>query len=144
MAKKDLNTTLSFTADFQQNTTDTLKSGSEVTIIFDSERLPFERSVSEKGKPEWSISAFVQFADNVISEIKLVPAKKGKTVDTNLKGVFTVPAETNQAILWFVNSGKSGNVYFDSNFGQNYRFPVVSAVEVKTAAPGKKAMAKKA
>ena len=140
MPKKASNTTLSFTADFQQNATETLKPGAEVTILFDSNRLPFERSTGAKGKAEWTISAFAQFAEGVINEVKLAPAKKGETV---LKGVLTVPAETSEAVLWFVNTGKSGNLYFDSAFGQNYRFPVAAEV-VETPAPAKKARAKKA
>jgi hypothetical protein len=143
MSKKAVNTTLSFTGDFQQNATETLKTGAEVTILFDADRLPYERSTGVKGKAEWSISAFVQFSEDVIKEVKLAPAKKG---ETTLKGVFTVPAESNEVVLWFLNTGKSGNVYFDSNFGKNYHFPVVAEVVevVETPAPAKKARAKKA
>jgi hypothetical protein len=145
MPKKAINTTLSFTEDFQQTVTEPLKAGSEVTILFDSNRLPFERSTNEKGKAEWSISAFYQFAANgKVNEVKLTPAKKGKTVEkTILKGVLSVPQDANEAILWFLNTGKSGNYYFDSAFGQNYRFPVVTET-VETPAPTKKSRAKKA
>ena len=142
MSKKVINTTLSFTADFQQNPTELIKAGTEVTILFDSNRLPFERSTNEKGKPEWSISAFTQFSpEGSISEIKLAPAKKG--TDSVLKGNFTVPTDSNEAIIWFLNTGKSGNVYFDSDFGKNYRFPVAAEV-LETPAPAKKARTKKA
>lgn len=144
MPKKSLNTTLSFTADFQKNFAETIKAGEEVTILFDSNRLPFERSTNEKGKPEWSISAFAQFTpEGGINEVKLVPAKKGKDADSVLKGSFTVPADSNEAIIWFLNTGKSGNVYFDSDFGKNYRFSVNNEV-VETAVPVKKTRAKKA
>lgn len=148
MPKKALNTTtetassqLVFTGDFQQSVTETLKPGAEVTILFDSNRLPFERSTGAKGKAEWSISAFYQTSsEGAVSEVKLAPAKKGETV---LKGVFTVPAESSEVIIWFLNTGKSGNVYFDSNLDKNYRFPVVAEV-TETPAPAKKARAKKA
>ncbi|MEK7724678.1 MAG: DUF6209 family protein [Acidobacteriota bacterium] len=148
MPKKDLNTTLSFTADFQQNTTETLKSGAEITILFDSNRLPFERSTNQKSKPEWSISAFYQFSpEGEVNELKLAPekAKKGKdsTGDTLLKGVFTIPTDSSEVIIWFLNTGTSGQVYFDSNFGKNYHFPIVAEV-TETIAPAKKARAKKA
>lgn len=144
MSKKTLNTTLSFTADFQQNFSESIKAGEEVTILFDSNRLPFERSTNEKGKPEWSISAFTQFSPTgEINEIKLVPAKKGKAADSFLKGNFTVPADSNEAIIWFLNTGKSGSVYFDSDFGKNYRFSIAAEVS-ETPAPAKKARTKKA
>lgn len=143
MPKKASNTTLSFTADFQQNASETLKPGAEVTVLFDSNRLPYERSTNTKGKAEWTISAFTQFStEGTVNEIKLAPAKKGKaaTEDTTLKGVFTIPADSSEVIIWFLNTGKSENLYFDSNFGSNYRFPVVAGTE----APVKKARAQKA
>ena len=147
MPKKAINPTSSelvFTSDFQQNLSGELKTGAEVTILFDANRLPFERSTGEKGKAEWSISAFAQFApEGAINEIKLAPAKKGKAnEDTTLKGVFTVPADSRETVLWFLNTGKSGNVYFDSAFGYNYRFPVTAEV-VEATAPVKKTRAKK-
>jgi hypothetical protein len=142
--EKTISSELVFTGDFQQNVAGELKTGAEVTILFDSNRLPFERSTNEKGKAEWTISAFAQFApEGAVSEIKLAPAKKGKTADSTLKGVFTVPADSQEAIIWFLNTGKSGNLYFDSAFGKNYRFPVIAEV-TETPAPVKKVRAKKA
>lgn len=147
MPRKAISTTrLVFTGDFQQNVTDEIKSGAEVTILFDSNRLPFERSLDKKGKPEWTISAFYQASsESPVTEIKLVPEKtkkvKSTAEDNFLKGVFTVSGDSDEAIIWFQNTGKSGNVYFDSAFGRNYRFPVVTATE---PAPVTKARAKKA
>lgn len=144
MPKKAINTTLSFTEDFQQTVTEPLKAGSEVTILFDSNRLPFERSTNEKGKAEWSISAFYQFAaDGAVKEVKLAAAKKAASQETVLKGNISVPQDATEAILWFLNTGKSGNYYFDSAFGKNYRFPVV-AEAIENPAPAKKSRAKKA
>ncbi|MBX7174225.1 MAG: hypothetical protein K1X72_24845 [Pyrinomonadaceae bacterium] len=157
MPKKAINTTntpqIIFTGDFQQNITEEIKAGTEVTILFDSKRLPFERSVDKKGKPQWEISAFYQFSPvGPINEVKLVPEKKVKkaeatVTDEVLKGSFTVPAGSQEAILWFLNTGKSGEVYFDSAFGYNYRFPVLPEVaQVTEAQPKtvKKTRAKKA
>lgn len=140
MPKKSITTTLSFTADFQQTATEAFKPGAEVTILFDSNRLPYERSTNAKGKAEWTISAYTQFApEGAVSEIKLAP-QKGKNADT-LKGVFTVPADSQEVTIWFLNTGTSGNLYFDSNFGKNYYFPIIAEFE---EAPAKKARAKRA
>ena len=157
MPKKAINTTntpqIIFTGDFQQNITEEIKAGTEVIIHFDSKRLPFERSVDKKGKPEWEISAFYQFSPvGPINKIKLIPGKKTKkaeatVTDEVLTGSFTVPAGSQEAILWFLNTGKSGEVYFDSAFGYNYRFPVLSeVVEVTEDQPKtvKKSRTKKA
>src|SRR5215204_6203253 len=69
---------LVFKGDFQQIVTGEIKSGSDVAIIFDAERLPLERSLDKKGKPAWTISAFYQFspADSV-NQIDLILEKNG-------------------------------------------------------------------
>lgn len=140
---------LVFKGDFQQDINGEIKPGSEVTILFDSERLPFERSADEKGKSAWTISAFYQFAPggeinkvNLISE-KAGTRKKTKTVDekTVLKGAFTVPHGSEEAIIWFLNTGNTGNEYYDSAFGNNYHFsvsPETAEIENTEPAPVKK------
>ncbi len=141
-SKKDDPTTIIFTGDFQQELKGEIKPGSKVTILFDATRLPFERSIGTKGKPEWTISAFYQVAPNAeVKEIKLAPEKAKASDEVNiLKGVLPVPAEGSEAILWFLNTGATGGVYFDSAFGKNYRFPVTVSAEE----PVKKSRAKKA
>ncbi len=142
---------LVFTGDFRQDVTGELKSGAEVTILFDSERLPFERSLDEKGKSAWSISAFYQFAPGEeIYKVNLLPEKgrkktKAESEPTFLKGVLSVPPESREAIIWFLNTGTTGNEYYDSDFGKNYRFPVLPDASVEPEPkPVKKTRPKKA
>lgn len=144
---------LVFKGDFRQDLTGELKSGTEVTILFDSERLPFERSLDEKGKSAWTISAFYQFAPGEeIYRVNLLPEKTRKKTKiesepTFLKGVLSVPSGSEEAIIWFLNTGTTGGEYYDSDFGKNYRFPVLTPVpepEIATAKPAKKTRAKKA
>lgn len=156
MAKKTTEITTSqvtFTGNFQQVISGELKPGAEVTILFDPNRLPFERSLDKKGKPAWIISAFYQFSpDGTVNEIKLVPekvsaGKKGAKVETEpfLKGEFTVPEGSEVAIIWFRNSGTTGKEYYDSDFGKNYRFPITPVVSEKLEVePAPKKRAKKA
>src|SRR5688572_1741094 len=129
--KKDDLTQLVLTGDFQQELKGEITPGSQVTILFDSARLPFERSVSAKGKPEWTISAFYQIAPSPeVNEIKLIPEKsKTKSETVILKGVLSVPATGSEVVIWFLNTGSTGEYYFDSDFGKNYRFPIAPAVE---------------
>jgi hypothetical protein len=139
-----------FKGDFQLDVNGEIKSGSEVAIIFDAERLPFERSQDEKGKSAWTISAFSQFAPGgEVSKVDLQPEKKKKAKDaaeeTLLKGVLSVPAGSREAIIWFLNTGKTGNEYYDSDFGKNYRFSVSPEI-IETngdSKPVKKPRAKK-
>jgi len=139
---------IAFKGDFQMDVTGEIQSGSEVTILFDAERLPFERSLDEKGKAAWTISAFYQFASGgEIKRVELQPEKaprkktKDAAAETFLKGVLSVPAGSREAIIWFLNTGKTGIKYYDSDFGKNYRFPVVPVI-IETE-KGKKPRAKR-
>jgi hypothetical protein len=150
MAKKAVSTLpqVVFKGDFQLDVSGEIKSGSEVAILFDAERLPFERSQDEKGKSAWTISAFSQFAPGgEISKVDLLPEKPRKKTDetTLLKGVLSVPSGSEEAIIWFLNTGKTGNEYYDSDFGKNYRFSVSPEI-IETngdSKPVKKPRAKK-
>jgi len=144
---------LVFKGDFQQDVTGEIKSGSEVTILFDAERLPFERSLDAKGKSAWTISAFYQFAPGgAVNKVELLPEKAAKKTKAEnggalLKGVLSVPTESKEAIIWFLNTGKTGTEYYDSDFGKNYRFPILPAVngtaESAETVPAKKTRARK-
>ena len=143
---------LVFKGDFRQDLSGELKSGTEVTILFDSERLPFERSLDEKGKSAWTISAFYQFAPGEeIYKVNLLPEKtrkktKSETGPALLRGVLSVPAGSREAIIWFLNTGSTGSEYYDSDFGKNYRFPVMPTAaepEIEAVKPAKKTRAKK-
>jgi hypothetical protein len=142
---------LVFKGDFQQAVTGEIKSGSDVAIVFDAERLPLERSLDAKGKPAWTISAFYQFLPGgEVSKINLLSetsgARKKVSEATVLKGVFSIPSGSEEAVIWFVNTGTSGHEYYDSAFGNNYRFPVLpeaAETEVVEPAPAKKPRAKR-
>jgi len=140
---------LVFKGDFQQDVTSAIESGSDVAIVFDAERLPHERSLDTKGKPAWTISAFYQFLPGgEVNKINLSGEKSArkKVQETVLKGVFSVPSGSEEAVIWFLNTGTSGNEYYDSAFGNNYRFPILpEALETESinAAPAKKTRAKR-
>jgi hypothetical protein len=142
---------LVFKGDFQQDITGEIKSGSDVAIIFDAGRLPLERSLDEKGKPAWTISAFFQFLPGgEINKINLLSEKSGtrkKVRDSDegaiLKGVFTVPSGSEEAVIWFLNTGTTGDEYYDSALGNNYRFRVLPETVETDPAPVKKTRAKR-
>ena len=141
---------LVFKGDFQQDVTGEIKSGSELTILFDSERLPFERSLDEKGKSAWTISAFYQFAPGEeVYQVNLLPEKassrkKAENANNFLKGVLSIPSGSEEATIWFLNTGRTGNEYYDSDFGKNYRFSVVPGIsDIEEIEPAKKTRAKK-
>jgi hypothetical protein len=143
-----------FKGDFQLDVNGEIKSGSEVAILFDAERLPVERSLDEKGKPAWTISAFYRFSPSTeVASIDLASEKNGSSKKekagekTFLKGIFTVPSGSEEAVIWFRGTGSAGDEYYDSDYGKNYRFPVSPAAaepEIVEEAPLKKRRTKKA
>ncbi|MGC4069503.1 MAG: DUF6209 family protein [Polyangiaceae bacterium] len=116
-------TSIVFTNDWQQHATGSLQRGQSFTLLYDSQRLPQERS-TYNGLPTWNILAHVQFAPHrTISQIAL----QTPGTDEILKAQIDIPEDTTEVVLWFSNSGRSGQEYWDSNFGNNYRFVVRDA-----------------
>jgi hypothetical protein len=113
-------TSVVFTNDWQQSVTGPLKRGQSFTLLYDSNRLPRERS-TYNGLPTWNILAHVQFAPHrTVTQVAL----QTPGTDEILKAHIDIPADTTEVILWFSNSGRSGQEYWDSNFEKNYRFSV--------------------
>jgi hypothetical protein len=61
---------------------------------------------------------------------------------TMMKCDLPIPADAQFVELWFVNSGDSGRVYFDSDYGRNYRFEFttseIDVLDAWVSPPGRK------
>jgi hypothetical protein len=130
------NTVLTFTSNWQQYVIGDLEPGSQVLIAYDSNRLPNERS-NYNGSPTWSIIAFYRFAsDAPIQQVTLefegagmVPGPQ-QTVSNGSSFMYAtidIPQDAQSLETWFLNSGRSGFQYWDSDFGQNYQFRFASS-----------------
>jgi hypothetical protein len=123
--------TLAFTSNWQQYVIGTLAPGAQARIAYDSNRLPEERS-SYNGSPTWSIIAFYRFApDAAVQQVTLNfnsvgmvpgPAQTVTTGSSFMYADIDVPAEAQSLEMWFLNSGRSGRQFWDSDYGQNYPF----------------------
>lgn len=122
-----------FTKDFREAVKGDLLPGRDVLIYYDADRLPQERS-TYNGLPAWSIVAYAQFSASdppvsvpLASETGIVTTKRTPLPDggTMMKAQLSVPASAQALTMWFVNSGRSGAVYYDSDYGRNYTFRFV-------------------
>jgi hypothetical protein len=133
-AFEDKGAQITFTKDFHETVMGDLLPGKDFIIYYDADRLPQERS-TYNGLPAWSIVAYVKFSPSdqpksfpLESETGIVTTKRTPLPEggTMMKTQVRVPANAQEVILWFVNSGRSGAVYYDSDYGRNYTFRFVS------------------
>jgi hypothetical protein len=124
---------ITFTKDFRQLVHGDLRPGSVVTLVYDADRLPAERSEAD-GRKAWTIRAYYRFSEqgqigkiDLWSETGEVLTKRSTEVGegTMMTGRITIPASAEFLTIWFLNTGSSGAEYWDSDFGQNYQFRFV-------------------
>ena len=132
---------LTFTKDFREFLHGDLAPGATVTLYYDAERMPQTRPYVN-GVPAWSISCHAKFHEDgaaleypLRSETGIILTKSGDEPGsgTMLTGEIAIPADAGEFVLWFVNTGGSGSVYYDSDFGKNYGFPFL-VCDVRVAA----------
>jgi len=124
---------ITFTKDFRQLVHGDVLPGRTVTLIYDAERLPDERS-EEQGRKAWTIRAFYKFlehgevrATDLWSETGAILTKVGNDPGEGTMMICRVdlPQDADHLTVWFLNTGKSGAQFWDSNFGRNYIFRFV-------------------
>ena len=122
-----------FTKDFQHHVHGDLLPGRTVTIVYDAERLPQERS-EEQGRKAWTIKAFYKFLEqgevralDLWSETGTILTKESNEPGegTMMLGRVDLPKDADHFTVWFLNTGKSGAEFWDTNFGRNYVFRFV-------------------
>lgn len=92
--------------------------GQKLVINYDIDRLPNCRS-SYMGVPTWSIFAFVRFdVDEKIVNSFFVSDLHTLEID--------VPEGATTMDVWFQNTGRGCSVYYDSNYGENFHFDIMS------------------
>jgi hypothetical protein len=122
-----------FTKDFRILTHGDLLPGRSVRIVYDAERLPRERSM-DHGRKAWTIRAHYEFADRGTVGSEDLESPSGVILHkrdtepgegTMMVADITIDPAAEYLSLWFLNTGRSGAEYWDSNFGRNYRFRFV-------------------
>jgi hypothetical protein len=114
-----------FTEDFQQQTRGCLQPGKPVDIEFADVRIPNEPT----GKA--LVEAGIQFDGEAPIYVPMVLRNGWRTLDSRLTergegnlwmARFIPPAGCKEMQVWFVKTGPSGQRYYDSSLGKNYRF----------------------
>jgi hypothetical protein len=123
-----------FTRDFRQLLHGDILPGRTVTLVYDAERLPHERS-EEQGQKAWTIRAFYKFLEqgdvhstDLWSESGTVRTKvtNDPGEGTMMIGRINLPPDADHLTVWFLNTGKSGAEFWDSNVSRNYVFRFVT------------------
>lgn len=126
--------TITFTKDFRQLVHGNLEPGTTVMIVYDAERLPNERS-TDNGQKAWTIQAFYKFTEqgevrstDLWSETGEVLTKVDNEPGEGTMMICSIelPADADHLTLWFLNTGKTGAQFWDSNFDRNYIFRFVT------------------
>jgi hypothetical protein len=113
--------TITFTKDYRQLLHGDLLPGRSVRIKYDADRLPADRSDVTK--------AFYKFVESAEPQSTELHSKTGRlltkvTLDTGegtmITGQIEIPGDADHLTIWFLNVGKSGEQYWDSNHGKNY------------------------
>lgn len=124
---------ITFTKDFRQLIHGDLLPGRTVTLLYDAERLPLERS-EEQGQKAWTIKGFYRFTEQGEARATDMWSETGailtKVSDDTGEGTMMIcridlPPDADHLTVWFLNTGKSGAQYWDSNSGRNYVFRFV-------------------
>jgi len=121
-SKNELNPQISFTRDWRQTVQGVLRPGARFTVLYDPARLPEERS-TYNGSPAWNIFAHASYSGApAIREALQTPG--GADL---MSQEFVIPPSARDVTLWFLNTGRSGREFWDSDYGANYcfRFPLL-------------------
>jgi len=133
---------IAFKKNYRQLIHGDLMPGRKVKILYDSQRLPDERS-TQNGQKEWTIKAFYKFVEagpvygvDLWTESGAIQSKMSNDTaeGTIMVCSIEIPEGVDHVSIWFLNTGKSGAEYWDSNSGRNYIFRfAVADFEVKSA-----------
>jgi hypothetical protein len=124
---------LEFSAGRQTQNGDITQNGT-LTLIYDPSRLPYIRN-SHNGMPAWDIIGNVRFYPGLETYSGSV-VQKTETVNGNARPLYPpvpfplsvpVPPDAMVVETWFLNTGMFGEMSWDSDYGQNYRFGVAQA-----------------
>jgi hypothetical protein len=83
-------------------------------VVYAVERLPELRGIHNR-KPTWDILVAVLFSPGG-------QLLGGSVARRPIE--IAIPADANEATLWFQNTDGSGQAAWDSRYGENYRFAV--------------------
>ena len=111
-----------------------VRAGGRVRIDYDLSRLAQCHDDTYMGKRAWGTNVHVEFdsTDGLGEEPHSAPLVDCVDGDCSrwqaVPAFIDVPEGAQQMSLWFSTAGRSCRTHWDSQFGENYRFPVLSSV----------------
>ncbi len=114
---------LTFDANWNEMTSvSPLPLGAQVTINYDTNRLPQCRGTTNSGGPAWNIIGYYQLNGGTVQSFWVA----GHSPDgSSTQPVIQLPeGAAGDLALWFQVTNLWGCTEYDSNFGQNYHFSV--------------------
>lgn len=120
--------TLRFTGDFRVEQRGALTPGGTLTIEYAADRLTTCRG-THNGFPAWDLRAYVRFVDGTQTDgtLRAFVSDMGRPTTAFTPVAFTtsIPNQPGLAQIWFASTG-IGCAGYDSDYGRNYRFDVVT------------------
>jgi hypothetical protein len=127
--------TLFFQEDWQENVGGSLHAGGWLSVYYDLDRLPECRG-THNGYPAWDTVATLRFlpsGETVSGSVRDFVTNNGTPTNQAVEKRFDakIPDDATAVEVWFENSSGAGNNCdtWDSNYGQNYRFDILPAVD---------------
>jgi hypothetical protein len=124
--------TVRFHAGWREEQVGEIAAGGKLRIDYAAERLPEFRGTHNR-RPTWDIIATALFS----------PGGQVVTGSVSRKPFeLSVPRDATEVTLWFENTDGSGQMAWDSRFGENYRFPIATGAGSGSAGRAKAAPSK--
>jgi len=118
---------LTFKSDWTIDQQGAIAQGSQVTIGYDISRLPYCRA-NENGYQTWDVVAHYRFDGGAIQQVSLTATHGYERIPVS--ALINVPFDAQNLEMWFENMDSTGCQHWDSAYGQNYWFDVVTTAMV--------------
>jgi uncharacterized protein DUF6209 len=123
-----------FTKDWKEFVRGELRRGTRCRLVYDSRRLPYCRA-TYSGSLTWGIVAYIKFKESseVLTGPLSIVIQQGEKYDPQHHTIMTadleIPRDAEGITMWFINADRGGCVAFDSRYGQNYYFDLITRLE---------------
>jgi hypothetical protein len=116
--------TVRFLTGWTQEQRGAIVRGGQLVVDYDLYRMPDCHTSTAYGQQAWDTLAYVRFLPGGQLFSGSVKEATGTTTFVSKPFVVTVPADATRVETWFFTSGRTCQSRYDSNYGQNYGFPV--------------------
>ncbi len=98
--------------------------GGQLVVDYDLYRMTDCHNSTYAGQQAWDTLAYVRFQPGGQLFSGSVKQATGSTTFVNKPFIVTVPTDATRVETWFFTSGRTCTSRYDSNYGNNYSFPV--------------------